>query len=135
MRPYRTITIGARTQFVVKVAPEDYDFLMQWPWTYARSHGPWCGLIYARRCVNVDGVKTTILMHRVVLIERMGIARPSDRHFVDHENGDGLDNRRINGRGRAQLQWLTARENAAKKRGVISMPKLPDSAWEAGIPF
>jgi hypothetical protein len=35
MRDYRIITIGARTQFTVKVLPEDYDFLMQWKWTYA----------------------------------------------------------------------------------------------------
>jgi hypothetical protein len=135
LRPYRTIIIGARTQFVVKVAAEDYDFLMQWPWTYARSHGPWSGLIYARRCETKDGIKTTILMHRVVLIERMGIPRPSPLHFTDHENGHSLDNRRVNDRGRAQLQWLTAKQNAAKKHGIIAVPLLPDSAWEAGIPF
>lgn len=49
--PYRTITIGARVQYVVKVSPEDYDFLMQWRWTYAVSHQGG-GLVYARRSVR-----------------------------------------------------------------------------------
>lgn len=135
---YRTIVIGARTQFIVKVSCEDYDYLMQWLWTYARSHGPWSGLIYARRSVRApDGSNITLLMHRVV-IARMGIERPSDKHFVDHENGDSLDNRRVNGKGRQQLRWLTPKENMAARltqRNRIVVPRLPDSAWEAGIPF
>jgi hypothetical protein len=55
----------------------------------------------------------TVLMHRVIITERMGLARPSERHFVDHENGDSLDNRRRNDRGVAQLRWLTPKENMA----------------------
>src|SRR5579862_4885499 len=99
MAAYRTITVGARTQFVVKVSPEDYDFLMQWKWTFARSHGPWSGLIYARRSIRApDGSNETILMHRVIIVERMGLERPSDKHFVDHDNDDSLDNRRVNDR-------------------------------------
>jgi hypothetical protein len=109
---------------------------MRWPWTYARSHGPFSGLIYARRCETIDGIKTTILMHRVI-IARMGIERPSPLHFVDHENGDSLDNRRVNDKRHQQLQWLTIPQNCAKgkKRGIVQVPKLPDSAWEVGIPF
>ena len=131
MTAYRTITIGARTQFVVKVSPEDYDFLMQWKWTFARSHGPWSGLIYARRSIRApDGSNETILMHRVVIIERMKIERPSDRHFVDHDNDDSLDNRRVNDRRRPQLAWLTAKENMAKRHragGSIGIPLPPES--------
>lgn len=136
MASYRTITIGARTQFVVKVSPEDYDFLMQWKWTYARSHGRWSGLIYARRSIKgPDGSNVTVLMHRVILIERMGIKPPSPRHEVDHSNGDSLDNRRINDRGRSQLRWLTPKENAANKHGIIAVPRLPDTAYEMEIPY
>lgn len=112
---YRTITIGKRTQYVVKVSPEDYDYLMQFKWTYARSHGPWSGLIYARRSIRVGGSNVTILMHREIIEKRMKIERPSDDHFVDHENGDSLDNRRVNDHGLVQLQWLTAAENNLKK--------------------
>ena len=61
-------------------------------------------------------------MHRVIIIERMEIARPSPKHFVDHANGDSLDNRRFGDDGRPQLRWLTAKENMANQRGVRSWP-------------
>jgi hypothetical protein len=134
---YRTITIGARTQFVVKVSPEDYDFLMQWKWTYARSHGQWSGLVYARRSICVGSANVTVLMHRVV-IERMGLERPSDKHFVDHENGDSLDNRRLNDSGVAQLRWLTAAENMKNQRGIRAVPIGAGEGQQGGagdIPF
>jgi hypothetical protein len=122
---YRTITIGARTQYVVKVSPEDYDFLMQWPWTYAVSHPRHGGLVYARRSERIDGRNVTILMHRVIMLERMGSERPSLKHFTDHENGDSLDNRRVNDRGLQQLRWLTAKENMANQRGIRAQPVVP----------
>jgi hypothetical protein len=136
MSDYRTITVGARTQYVVKVSPEDYDFLMQFKWTYAVSHKHG-GLVYARRSIRVGDNNKTILMHREV-IDRMGLPRPSDKHFVDHDNGDSLDNRRINDRDRAQLQWLTTQENNAKRLGIRAVPigghtAAPDPAAE--IPF
>lgn len=96
MRPYRTIIVGARTQYAVKVDAEDYDFLMQWPWTYAVLHPRHGGLVYARRSVREGDRNVTVLMHRVIILERMKIERPSLKHFVDHENGDSLDNRRVN---------------------------------------
>ncbi|HYM31820.1 MAG TPA: HNH endonuclease [Candidatus Cybelea sp.] len=123
--PYRTITIGARTQYVVKVSPEDYDFLMQWKWTYAISHQGGA-LVYARRSERRDGRNVTILMHRVIITKCMGLKRPSSRHFVDHWNGDSLDNRRIADCGRAQLRWVTPRQNMANQRGVINLPVAPE---------
>lgn len=77
----RTITVGARTQYVVKVSPEDYDFLMQWKWTFAVSHPGYGGLVYARRSERVGDRNVTILMHRVILLERMQIERPVAQAF------------------------------------------------------
>ena len=125
MLPYATIIIGARTQYVCKVSWEDYDFLMQWPWTYAVSHPRHGGLVYARRSVRAGDQNVTILMHRVIITERMGLKRPSEKHFVDHDNGDALDNRRVNDAGRQQLAWLTNKENMAKRYGVRSVPIVP----------
>ncbi|WP_375413112.1 HNH endonuclease [uncultured Bradyrhizobium sp.] len=120
--PYATIIVGARTQYVCKVSWQDLDFLMQWPWTYAVSHPRHGGLVYARRSVCDGGRNVTILMHRVIIAERMGLPRPSEKHFVDHENGDSLDNRRENDQGLQQLRWLTNKENAANRRGIRSVP-------------
>jgi hypothetical protein len=109
------MTVGARTQYQVKVSPDDLQFLLQWRWTYAISHRHG-GLVYARRSVRSGDGNVTVLMHRVVLIECMGLERPSERHFTDHINGDGLDNRREN------LRWLTAVENMKNRRGIRSTP-------------
>jgi hypothetical protein len=134
LRPYATITIGARTQYVVKVSHEDYDFLMQWTWTYAVSHKGG-GLVYARRSERIEGRNVTILMHRLV-IKRMGFKRPSLRHFVDHWNGDSLDNRRLDDDGRRQLRWVTPQQNMANQRGVINLPVAPQYRPVQGdIPF
>jgi hypothetical protein len=122
LRPYATIIVGARTQYVVKVSWEDRDFLMQWPWTYAVSHPRHGGLVYARRSVRDGDRNVTLLMHRVIITERMGLARPSDKHFTDHENGDSLDNRRENDDGLQQLRWLTPKENMANRRGIRAVP-------------
>src|ERR1700676_2201855 len=118
MLPYATIIVGHRTQYVVKVSCEDYDFLMQWPWTYAVSHPQHGGLVYARRSVREGDRNVTVLMHRIIIVERMGLARPCEKHFTDHDNGDSLDNRRENDAGRPQLAWLTHKENAAKRYGI-----------------
>lgn len=135
MLPYATIIIGARTQYVCKVSWEDLDFLLQWPWTYAVSH-PQGGLVYARRSVSEAGRNVTVLMHRVIITERMGLPCPSDKHFVDHDNGDSLDNRRVNDAGRAQLRWLTNKENAAKKLGIKVFPHLAEFRSNlSDIPF
>jgi len=61
---------------------------------------------------------------------------PSDKHFVDHDNGDSLDNRRVNDASRLQLAWLTNKENAAKRYGERVAPVVP--AFRSGlsdIPF
>lgn len=120
--PYRTIIVGHRTQYSVKVSACDYDFLMQWKWTFAVSHPRHGGLVYARRSIREGDRNVTILMHRVIILDRMRLPRPSEKHFTDHDNGDSLDNRRENDAGRQQLAWLTAKENAAKKYGIRAQP-------------
>lgn len=136
MEPYRTIVVGCRTQYAVKVSPEDYDFLMQWKWTYAVSHPRHGGLVYARRSIREGERNVTILMHRIIITERMGLPRPSLKHFTDHENGDSLDNRRVNDAGLPQLRWLTAKENMANQRGIRAVPAVPEfRAVMNDIPF
>ncbi|HLH94989.1 MAG TPA: HNH endonuclease [Xanthobacteraceae bacterium] len=86
----------------------DYDFLMQWLWTFAVSHRGG-DLIYARRSIRVGDANVTILMHRVILRERMGLEPPTPRHTGDHRDGDSLNNQRSN------LRWLTPKQQMANR--------------------
>lgn len=73
------------------VDDDDYLALMPWRWQLS-SRG------YAIRSAVIDGRRRTLQMHRVV------INCPADL-FVDHINGDKLDNRRSN------LRFATKAEN------------------------
>jgi hypothetical protein len=65
-----------------KVDDELYGFLNQWNWhfdgKYARRHTP-----------RMDGKQGNELMHRVIAQADPGV-------FIDHKNGDTLDNQREN---------------------------------------
>jgi hypothetical protein len=110
------VVVGAQHQFEAIVSDEDYLFLVNWRWSFARSH-PRSGreLIYARRCVTVTdfelvdrwGGKTIVtkkfdlFMHHVVLA-RMGYPEPPRPGWTaDHINTRTIDNRREN------LRWAS----------------------------
>jgi len=84
-----------------KVDDDHYDFLSQWKWhydgKYARRHTP-----------RIDGKQGNELMHRVV-------AKAKPGEFVDHINGDTLDNQRHNLRA---SNHSTNAMNMRKHRGV-----------------
>ncbi len=109
---YREIVVGARGQYVARVSPEDYIFLIRWRWTFKVSRG---GNVYARRCTWTGSVKdgskrkVTILMHNVIM-ERKGEDRPSPEHTADHRNCRPLDNRRVN------LRWADKSGQAKNQR-------------------
>jgi hypothetical protein len=89
------------------VDPADYDFLCQMRWK--RQISP--NTFYACRNKRVNGVWTTIYMHRVIMNAPNGMD-------VDHINRNGLDNRRSKLRiaSRAENLWNTRRESS-KSRG------------------
>lgn len=73
---------------IVLVDDEDYELLAAHSWTARPKHKgreKW----YAQRTASVDGRKTTILMHRVIMAAPKGLD-------VDHADGDGLNNRKGN---------------------------------------
>lgn len=79
---------------VAIVDAEDYDFLMQWKWTYHPAH-------YAVRSDYITPTHSKrVYMHRII-VGCSGCER------VDHINRNGLDNRRCNLRlaSHQQNQW------------------------------
>src|SRR5690606_32935572 len=89
------------------VDSEDISHVKLYNWT-ARPVG---GTVYAVRCAKKpDGKRTNIYMHRDLM--------PDDNAYVDHINGDGLDNRRAN------LRHATHRENLLN-RGAVQGSESP----------
>lgn len=88
---------------VAIVDDEDYGWLSAFNWHWGGVTAPYA----RRRPTNAEGGgKKTILMHRAVLIV-------PDGRFVDHINGDKLDNRRAN------LRLCSSAENL-RNRGAPS---------------
>lgn len=85
---------------VALVDDADYEFLMQWKWS---ATSPTAGPVYAVRGYRVGGRTCPVRMHRQIL----GIPV---NWIVDHINGDGLDNRKVN------LRLATPDQNAQNRR-------------------
>ena len=77
------------------VDDEDYEWLMQWKWSYHNG--------YARRQIWNGGKPIRIYMHRLI----MGVTDP--KLHVDHYDGNKLDNRKEN------LSIVTPSQNLAKQ--------------------
>jgi hypothetical protein len=81
MADYKEIRLS--NGMMTKVDPEDLVKLNQWGWNWHRGGN------HARRSCRVNGKITTVNMHREIMNAPKGT-------FVDHINGDGLDNRKAN---------------------------------------
>lgn len=98
---------------VVQVDEEDLPELSQHRWTYiprACGHGA-----YAARWVKKDGKRKTVYMHRQLMNDPPG--------EVDHEDGDGLNNRRYNLRLASRNQNNVNRDHTNTYRGVYPFRK------------
>lgn len=91
---------------VAIVDDDDYTYLIQHRWYASRGGDTY----YPARTIRRKSEKKTILMHMQIL-----------GRYVDHINGNGLDNRRCNLRfaSRRQNQWNTRRRRGKYLKGVI----------------
>jgi hypothetical protein len=110
---------------VAVVDEQDFAGLSALKWMASCKRGKW----YACRFVRSNGQRKPEYMARVIL------AAPPDR-FVDHINGDTLDNRRAN------LRLCTHAENQRNRhdrrsasgfRGVRRIDRNPRRPWVAEI--
>ncbi len=122
--PFRRIKL-TKGKFA-KVDPEDFDVLSKFNWyVMAGTHS-----FYAYRSVTILGRKTVIAMHNQIM-------QPPPGYVVDHNNHDGLDNRKAN------LRLATVSQNNCNRRrpancrseyrGVDYDKKL--NKWRARIRF
>lgn len=86
---------------------------------------------YVQRSYRVDGHRMTETLHRFL----MGCS-PRDGKLVDHRNGDGLDNRRLNlrltdRRGNATNVTSSKRQKLGGYKGVSWNPRA--KKWQAQI--
>jgi hypothetical protein len=91
---------------VVLVDDEDYEYLNQWKW-YADTNKK---TNYASRKIVLDGIKTSIRMHTVIMKTPIGLT-------VDHINHNGLDNRKEN------LRVCTQEQNSKNRLKVNGKSK------------
>ncbi len=114
----RRIRIGPRGRYAVTVDARDFAFLTQWKWSALRTVWRYGANIYAKRFVQVNGRQRTVLMHRVILRQRMRLAPPSRRHQCDHRDIDSLNNTRRN------LRWVTRRQQLINRRPRITKAQI-----------
>ena len=80
------------------VDPADYESLSRHKWRLCKTKGK--NVLYAERTGRKsDGTYSRILMHRELV-------QPPEGFVIDHVNGSGLDNRRVN------LRFATVAQNA-----------------------
>lgn len=113
--PWRRLTLSERHGIWCLVDADDYEWLTlkRWNWAWhARSPQRF----YAKR--NVGPARSTVYLHREVML-RVG-PPPAPGLHVDHKNGQSLDNRKAN------LRWLTPKENIANKVPPFLIPSLDE---------
>lgn len=89
---------------------EDYELVSKYSWSATKSGNRW----YAKATIRKGEKQTTIRMHRLI----MGVTNP--KQLVDHEKGNGLDNRKSNLR---KTNHLGNARNSKKQEGTSSIYK------------
>lgn len=86
-------------ELVALVDDGDYDFISQWKWYAHKTKNTF----YAARSFYKDSKQWLVFMHRHLL-------KPNKETLVDHIDGDGLNNQRVN------LRLATHSQNISNQR-------------------
>jgi len=99
---------------VALVDDEDFEELNRFKWSVHKSGKTY----YAERnSPTINGKRTTIKMHHEIL------GKPPEGLEIDHINGDGLFNLKIN------LRYVTHRQNCQNKQNISKSSIYPGVSW------
>lgn len=106
------------------VDSKSFDYLNQWKWSYSR-------IGYAHRKTGPRKNQKMIYMHRLIM-------KPKKGQFVDHKNGNKLDNRRNNLRictksDNVRNSKILRKNNTSGYKGVYW--RKDKQKWSAAITF
>lgn len=98
-----------------QVDDDDFEFLDQWKWSADKSYNTW----YARRTEHLGNCKLVrIRMHRLIM-------QITDRKvFIDHKDGNGLNNQKDN------LRICSCSNNGANRRVKAGTSKYLGVNWD-----
>lgn len=84
-RPKKPMEVPLTQGYVALVDREDYEELIKYKWSAYKTNNTF----YAIRNIYIGTKRTTVNMHRVII-------EPPNDLFVDHIDGNGLNNQRSN---------------------------------------
>lgn len=96
---------------VAMVDDEDYESLARFKWSASKPHN----VIYAIRPELINGVKTTVRMHRQIM---------QSKYDIDHKDSNGLNNNQ-----RSNLRPCTNTENQHNRILVYGSSKFKGVSW------
>jgi len=106
---------------VALVDDDDYNWLSRWRWHACRYGGLW----YAMRNSRENGKWRKILMHRVILGDKVA-------EITDHKDRNGLNNQRSNLRPCTRSQ-NTANSQRKSRAGFKGVEQKSRNRWRAMI--
>jgi hypothetical protein len=95
------------------VDAEDYEFATQWKWKAIKSKGrkqKW----YAFRTTRWGDRHVAYFLHKEICLRAHGLPPTRDHIIGDHQDGQSLNNRRLN------LAWATRSQNRLNRDGIAA---------------
>jgi hypothetical protein len=100
---------------VAIVDDEDYEYLCQWKWLFIKQG-------YAARNAHLGYINGK-QKQRLVFMHRQILNAPEEMH-VDHINGDGLNNSRLN------IRLCTKAQNRMNRKPQLGTSKYKGVCWD-----